>query len=174
MSGKVALLIAHQDPNYLSIDTIFVQLGNNKTPIIDRWIYPSAEMECTIWLVEDSMYGSSLDPLNDKNLWGRDEYVQEEDAVFPGGMHNFHRFIADNIRMNAESLERDVVSKVLTEFIVEKDGSISHIALLSKNSPELAAEIRRLLRSMPAWIPAMRNGTKIRFRFRLPIRIVIQ
>lgn len=48
--------------------------------------------------------------------------------------------------------------------IIEKDGTISSIIIDPPVHEELEKEVRRLINSMPKWIPAKHNGQKVRQR----------
>jgi len=62
--------------------------------------------------------------------------------------------------------------KLVTEFYVEKDGSLTNIKILNSEVPSLNNEVIRVIKSMPKWNPAIQNGIPIRTKFRMPIRIV--
>lgn len=62
--------------------------------------------------------------------------------------------------------------KIRLKFIVEEDGSLSGIHSVGNNvNPLLADEAIRVLKSMPAWIPAQHEGEIVRSTFTLPIKI---
>ena len=59
--------------------------------------------------------------------------------------------------------------RVVASFIVEKDGKISDITILTSPDNRLSDEVIRVLRSSPKWKPGTRNGEAVRVKFTLPV-----
>ena len=125
--------------------------------------------------------------------------VVSENAQFPGGDAECFKFLAMNIRYPKLCQEFGVEGRVIINFVVEKDGSISNIKKVrgpgkeisemmvtayqkdhpdSQEKPEagqdlgdlLFAEGERVLKLMPKWKPAKdKDGNIVRSRFNLPI-----
>ena len=72
------------------------------------------------------------------------------------------------------STDESIGGTVTVQFIIEKDGRLTHIEILKGLSPGLGSEITRLIKSMPRWIPAKQFGKTVRFRFTLPIKIQLE
>lgn len=62
---------------------------------------------------------------------------------------------------------------VRLKFIVEKDGAFSDIQVLNENVQGLGEEAIRVLKTMPAWKPAIHNGKIVRSAFTLPMKILV-
>lgn len=90
---------------------------------------------------------------------------------FPGGITEFYKFIGKNFKMPAEASKNKVQGKVLMEFMIEKDGSLSEIKVTKDLGYGLADEAVRVLRLSPKWIPATENGEPVRVSYGLPITI---
>lgn len=90
---------------------------------------------------------------------------------FPGGITEFYKFIGKNFKMPAEASKNKVQGKVLMEFMIEKDGSLSEIKVKKDLGYGLADEAVRVLRLSPKWIPATENGEPVRVSYGLPITI---
>ncbi len=90
---------------------------------------------------------------------------------FPGGITEFYKFIGKNFKMPAEASKNKVQGKVLMEFMIEKDGSLSEIKVKKDLGYGLAEEAVRVLRLSPKWIPATENGEPVRVSYGLPITI---
>ncbi len=97
----------------------------------------------------------------------------EKEAQFPGGQDAMFEFIKDNLRYPEVALAAKTQGKVYVDFVVGKDGDISQIRIVRGVSTELDREAKRIVRSMPKWIPAEVNGHKVNSRCRLPIRFVL-
>lgn len=95
------------------------------------------------------------------------------------------QFIASNFSYPPAVLEDSnfVSVRIMVEFIVEKDASISNIKIKRLSNPSgttllpeteklLKMEVMRVMRKMPSWqSPAYQNGQAVRSYFNLPIRL---
>ena len=91
------------------------------------------------------------------------------EAEFIGGPQAFGKYIQTNIQYPSTSIEMNEQGKVYLSFVVEADGSITNVAVERGVSPDLDREAKRVVRSMPNWIPGETKGKKSRTRCRLPI-----
>ncbi len=93
----------------------------------------------------------------------------EEEPEFPGGSAAMMDFIAENIRYPKEAHEKGIQGRVITNFIVKKDGSIDSVQIVRGIDPLLDAEAIRVLESMPAWKPGKQRGQPVNVRVTLPV-----
>lgn len=130
--------------------------------------------------------------------------VTEEPAQYPSGQAALMQFLAQNIRYPKIAAENGVQGRVLVQFVVEKDGSLSNFAVVKKSGDTITknaqsgitvnalgsateeskvpqeafdalnAEAVRVLREMPKWIPAKQRGQEVRMRYTLPITFRLQ
>ena len=59
--------------------------------------------------------------------------------------------------------------KVVVEFVVERDGSVSSPAVISPVSSILDREAVEAVIAMPAWKPGRQNGQPVRTRMVVPV-----
>ena len=125
--------------------------------------------------------------------------VVEEPAQYPGGQAALMQYIAQNIRYPKISAENGVQGRVLVQFVIEKDGSLSNFAVVKKSGDiitknaqngitvnaqgsateenkipkeaygALNIEALRVLRGMPNWTPAKQRGQTVRMKYTLPV-----
>ena len=95
--------------------------------------------------------------------------VVEEQPMFPGGMEEMMKFLQQNIKYPTEAQEQGKQGRVIVQFVVNKDGSISNDSVVRSVDPLLDAEALRVVRSMPNWIPGKQRGKEVRVRFTLPV-----
>lgn len=130
--------------------------------------------------------------------------VVEEPAQYPGGQAALMQYLAQNIRYPKISAENGVQGRVLVQFVIEKDGSLSNFAVVKKSGDTITknaqsgitvnalgsateeskvpqeafdalnAEAVRVLREIPKWIPAKQRGQEVRMRYTLPITFRLQ
>lgn len=97
----------------------------------------------------------------------------DKQPEFPGGKTALDRFIKNNLRHPLTIGGRDIRARVVCEFVVNKDGSVTDIEILRSNYPPMNNEVLRMLREMPKWEPALLKEQPVRVRYTLPVNIHI-
>ena len=87
---------------------------------------------------------------------------------FPGGITAFYNFVGKNYRVPEEN---NVRGKVVVEFIIEKDGTLSNFKILRDLGNGTGKEALRVLKKSPKWIPGEQHGKKVRVLYSIPISI---
>jgi protein TonB len=95
------------------------------------------------------------------------------EAQFVGGSKGLQQFISKNVNYPQEAINNNVVGRVYLSFIVTKKGKIKTIAVERGVHELLDKEAKRLIALMPDWIPAEKDGKKIKTRCRLPINFTL-
>ncbi|MDE5711093.1 MAG: TonB family protein [Bacteroides sp.] len=96
--------------------------------------------------------------------------VVENMPEFPdGGMAGLMQYLAENIRYPKKAQQEGTQGRVTIQFIVEKDGSISHTSILRSVHPELDAEAMRVINTMPKWKPGTQRGEVVRVKYTIPV-----
>lgn len=95
--------------------------------------------------------------------------VVEEMPEFPGGMKAMMQFIFSNVKYPAISQENGTQGRVITQFTVGKDGSITDAKVLRSVDPYLDKEALRVISAMPKWKPGKQGGKVVATRFTMPI-----
>lgn len=67
-----------------------------------------------------------------------------------------------------------IQGRVICQFVVEKDGSITNLHVVRGVDPNFDKEALRVLSSMPPWIPGENKGEKVRVRYTLPVNFKLQ
>lgn len=93
----------------------------------------------------------------------------ENQPEFPGGQSALMTFLGQNINYPEEAIKKDIKGRVIVQFVVETDGSISNVNIIKSVDPLLDNEAARVIKSMPNWIPGSNNGKPVRVRFAIPI-----
>ena len=96
--------------------------------------------------------------------------VVEKMPEFEGGMDGMMSFLQKNIKYPAEAKEKGTEGRVIVQFVVNKDGSITDAKIVKSVSPELDAEALRVVKAMPKWTPGEQRGEKVRVQFTLPVQ----
>ena len=88
---------------------------------------------------------------------------------FPGGEEAFFQYLSENLVCPPTIQEKRGKGKVLVQFVVETDGSISNVEVVRSLYKDLDEEVVRVIKNMPKWIPAEQDGKAIREYYRVPI-----
>lgn len=88
---------------------------------------------------------------------------------FPGGVDQLMQYIGKEVKYPKMAIRMDLEGKVLTTFMVEKDGAISDVKIRESVSKELDSEAIRVVAKMPNWKPGLRDGESVQFLYSLPI-----
>jgi TonB family protein len=99
--------------------------------------------------------------------------IDTEAASFPGGEDSLQDYIRTNLVYPADCLRQGIQGSVLVSFMADALGNISEVGIYEGVNYELDKEAERLVKSMPRWIPASKNGKKVDSKFILPITFVI-
>ncbi len=94
----------------------------------------------------------------------------ENPPQFPGGISDFYKFLADNIKYPEEAAKQDIEGNVFASFIVEKDGSLNDIKIDRGLGYGADEEAIRILKLSPKWTPGTQNGKIVRVKYNLPIK----
>lgn len=145
--------------------------------------------------------------LNDKDVFNNNDTIYNVPVVraqYPGGDSEIFKFLSENVRYPKLCHEFGVQGRVIVRFVVEKDGSITHVEkvrgvekTLSEeevtsykqehpDSPEqlkagqdlgdlLFGEAKRVMELMPKWEPAKdKDGNAVRSFYSLPFTFRLQ
>lgn len=99
---------------------------------------------------------------------GCDLLVSIEPVPIAGFKH-FYQYIAQHLRYPAKAHKEGITGKVVLQFIVEKDGSLTNIKVLEGIGGGCNEEAVRVLRKAPRWKPGKQRGRPIKVRKTLPI-----
>lgn len=100
--------------------------------------------------------------------------VVEEQPEFPGGNTAMMKFLSDNIKYPVIAQENGIQGRVITNFVVERDGSITDVQVVRGVDPSLDKEAIRVIQSMPKWKAGKQRGSAVRVRFTLPVVFRLQ
>ena len=78
-------------------------------------------------------------------------------------------FYAKSIKYPVAAQENGVQGRVIINFVVDDDGSISHVKVAKSVDPALDREAMRVVESMPKWIPGKQNGECVQVRYSVPV-----
>ncbi|MGI4728016.1 MAG: energy transducer TonB [Janthinobacterium lividum] len=128
--------------------TLFIAV---KTAAAQKQLAPAIEIR-TVQLSE---------PQFDQTIYCN--FGHDGDAQFVGGEKALIQFIHENFKQKPLP-----TGKIITVFIIEKDGSLTDIHILRGITKKANNEAIRVIKSMPKWIPSIVNGKAFRVAYTVP------
>ena len=96
--------------------------------------------------------------------------VVEQNPKFPGGDEALMKWLYENLKYPTICQEQGIQGRVITQFVVNKDGSIVDISnTATRRQTYMSKEAERVLKKMPKWQPGRQRGKAVRVKFTLPI-----
>lgn len=98
----------------------------------------------------------------------------EQKPEFPGGEAAMYKWLGDNIVYPSAASEEGVQGRVVVEFVVGKDGSITNVRVVRPRHPALDKEALRVVKAMPKWVPGRNNGQPVKVTYTLPVTFKLE
>ena len=98
----------------------------------------------------------------------------EQMPTFPGGQQELMAYLGKNIKYPTIAQENGTQGRVIIQFVVERDGSITDVRVARGVDPYLDKEAVRVVKSMPKWLPGKQNGKAVRVKFTVPVMFRLQ
>ncbi len=102
------------------------------------------------------------------------ENMPDSHAEFKGGQTAMISYLVNAIKYPEAAQNAGVEGKVVVEFTVNADGTLSDFKVVKSVSPELDAEALRVIKAMPAWSPAIVDGKTVACSYVLPVSFKLQ
>ncbi|MFI5160892.1 MAG: energy transducer TonB [Sphingobacteriales bacterium] len=80
----------------------------------------------------------------------------------------YHKYLYMAVRYPSIAAENNIQGTVMVSFIVEKDGSITHVKVV-QGIKELNQEAMRVIKIMPKCSIGKRNGVPVRVSYTVPV-----
>lgn len=88
------------------------------------------------------------------------DYVTEK-PTFPGGDEKLMTFINANREYPADAYAKGIQGRVTCSFVVNANGSVSHVSIIRGVERSLNREALRILSLMPEWNPGKIDGLPV-------------
>lgn len=145
-------------------------------PATDNYAQQVEEMDGTSYYAEEprtiivtSHYSVKFtqpeEPIQDEIPVQTTEFLPE----FPGGQAALLAFLRRNVNYPIAAQESGIQGRVIIQFVVNRDGSVTDPIVLRSVHPVLDREAIRVVSSMPRWRPGMRDGRPVRASYAIPV-----
>ena len=95
--------------------------------------------------------------------------VAEIMPEFPGGTAALMKYLGTNIKYPTISQEMGSAGRVIVQFVVDKDGSISNPEVVRGVDAYLDKEAIRVIRLMPKWKPGTQMDKPVKVKYAIPV-----
>lgn len=123
---------------------------------------------------DDAQSQLSVGKANDDVVEGQIFTVVEEQPSFPGGVSALFKYLAAEVKYPVIAQENGIQGRVVTSFVVDKEGNIKQVKVERGVDPALDAEALRVVKAMPKWIPGKQKGEVVAVRYILPVQFKLQ
>ncbi|MDR2040583.1 MAG: energy transducer TonB [Bacteroidales bacterium] len=86
----------------------------------------------------------------------------------------FHKYISSNVTYPKKLQRKGVIGRVIVDFIIDVDGSVTEAEVTHGVHPLLDAEALRVIQSSPKWSPGIQDGKPIRVRYTFPLNFRLE
>ena len=100
--------------------------------------------------------------------------IVEQMPVFPGGESALLAYVGSHVKYPEIAKEQDIQGIVQLRFVVLENGSIGDVQIIKSLESHCDAEAKRVVKSLPRFIPGKQQGKAVRVWYTLPIRFQIQ
>lgn len=118
--------------------------------------------------VNDAGKGVVSTPQRVEEDWDRMFTKVEIESEYPGGQAAWQRFLNKTFIYPAEASDAGIQGTIVVKFVVDKEGKVSDVQVVS-GPEELRAEAVRVIKKSGNWIPAIQNGHKVKSYKQQPI-----
>ena len=116
---------------------------------------------------DEADYATAQNDLGDNPL---NFHTVEDLPKFPGGAVELMKWLTKNLRYPLDAQRNKKEGKVVVQFIVNKDGTMSNLKVVkSAQYASLDREALRVMRKMPKWTPGVQNDKPCRTMVCIPV-----
>lgn len=87
-------------------------------------------------------------------------FVAEKMPEFPGGQEALMKYLSMNVRYPTEAQKNRIGGRVIVQFVITEDGSITQEKIVRGVEASLDTEALRVVRQMPKWSPGMEKENR--------------
>lgn len=162
------------DINKVKNNDVLTFLHKNKvaSSVYDVWVrFPDCcrqfVVDASLYPTESYTFAENLPVAPKPNTDNGPVYdFVDEPAKFPGDVY---AFLSQNIKYPVECQRQGIQGRVLVQFVINTNGSITEVKTMRSPDSKLTEEAERVVKMMPRWNPARKGNKTVRMRCTLPI-----
>lgn len=157
--------------------TMLFFLNEKLDDLIDAGEWYGFDYELVVKTLSD--LSTYIKAMGDKVVGTTEDSSDIHDVVdtapeFPEGQQALMKFLSQNISYPEVAAQFGIQGRVIIQFVVDKDGSITNVRIARGVEQSLDLEAIRVVLTMPKWKPGLEEGEAVRTRFTLPIVFRLQ
>lgn len=125
-------------------------------------------------LKENQTTGGNSVPTKEEEEAPKVYTIVEQQPQFPGGESALLAYISSHTKYPEIAKEQEISGAVQLRFVVLEDGRVGEVQVIRSLEPHCDAEAKRVVKSLPRFIPGKQQGKAVRVWFTLPIRFQLQ
>ncbi|PSK94152.1 TonB family protein [Taibaiella chishuiensis] len=99
-----------------------------------------------------------------------DNHIYNSVAHMPDPGFDLMQYLGENIKYPEQAVKNKVNGRVVSQFVVKPDGTLTDIKIVKGIDPDCDKEVLRVLHNMPAWKPGKKeDGTPVLVYYTLPV-----
>jgi TonB family protein len=83
-------------------------------------------------------------------------------------------WIDQNLKYPKEASRNNITGTVYVDFLVSSTGKVKDVQVGKSLNPQLDAEAKRVVSSMPDWKPGSQNGKAVDVQMKVPVEFKLQ
>ena len=104
----------------------------------------------------------------------RDEQVFNFVEQMPEFNGDLNKYIAEHMHYPDDARDSGIMGRVIVQFVVEKNGSVSHAKVVRGISPPCDKEALRVVENMPPWKPGRQGGKPLKTYYTVPLNFSLK
>lgn len=135
-------------------------------PILDEPIVP---VSCYVQIAEQPQ---DIPPIKEESimLYGS---VQHPPVSPVGDLEQFSKWVQDNIEYPQIMLENKIQGRTTVNFIIDTEGNITEEKVIKSISPDVDAEVLKVITSSEKWTPGWHRGKKVKTSIIIPVKFAL-
>ncbi len=130
-------------------------------------------------LLKDVQFGKANDhekkiELPEKEDINKIHIIVEQEPIYPGGEDKISADVSKNFEYPKLAIENGIEGTVIVRFVVEKDGSISHLELIRGLGYGIDEAALKAVKKLKKFAPAQQNGKAVRYYYSIPVICQLQ
>lgn len=151
------------------------------SPVVDQILIVDNETPDVATIeIDTEETGKGVEPIFipvevEENLVVEDEIFVHAEFMpeFEGGSAALMKYLSTYTKYPTVPLNAGVEGRVIVQFVVDKDGSITNVTVARGVDPYLDKEAIRVISAMPKWKPGKQGARAVRVKYTVPVTFKI-
>jgi TonB family protein len=100
--------------------------------------------------------------------------VEQMPSFMGGDLTTFRNWVMQQVRYPQIAQENNITGRVMLQFVIEKDGSLTNIKVIQTPDSSLSDEAIRVMKTSPKWTPGRQDDKPVRVMYTLPVEFRLQ